>query len=129
MDRYSANNKYVLSSYLHLIGKLMFALALILLAFSIYYGTPSTQHENATTPNPILLKYSLIIFAVWGVAITLMVLTAIGLSCDCCNVKLYKVPHGYKSTKKRNWLFVFFYPDDVFHKRFTCFNCNTKYVL
>ncbi len=129
MKQYSANKKYIFSSRLLFIGKLGFVLGLILLALSIYYGTPSTQHENATIPNPLLLKYSFIVLAVWVLAIMLMVFTAIGLTCDSCNSKLYKVSHGYKSTKKRNWLCVCFYPDDIYHKRLTCFNCNTKYVL
>ncbi len=129
MKKYSANKKYILSSRLLFIGKLSFALGLFILALSVYYGEPSTQNVNATIPNQLLLKYSFIVLAVWMLAIIFMVLTAIGLTCDNCNSKLYKVSHGYKSTRKRNWLFAFLYPDDIYHKKLTCFNCNTKYVL
>lgn len=111
------------------IGRITFVLGFVLLAFSIYYGSTSLSYENAITPDPLILKTSLITLSIWGLSILVGVIVSIGLTCDSCSSKLCNVPHGYKSTNKRNRLISFFYPDDIYEKKFICFNCNTEYDL
>ena len=129
MESYSKNQKYLLSSYLLIVGRISFAIGGFILGASIYFGSESFEVENAIKPDPVILEYALIILSIWVVTILISVVIAYGLSCDNCHSKLCLIPHGHKSETKRNWLVSFFFPDDVYEKKLTCFKCNTEYKL
>jgi len=129
MELYSTSLRYRVSCYLQALGKLSFVIGLAVLGASVYLGSNSTNIENAIEPDPVIVKYAIIILLIWVISILSGVVAAIGLSCDNCRSKLLVTEHGYKSEIKRNRLVTFFFPDDVLEKKFTCSQCNSAFSL
>ena len=129
METYSRSLKYLFSSYVLVLGKLSFLVGFAVLGASIYFGSESADFENTIDPDPVIMKYGLLILLIWVIAILSSVVAALGLSCDNCRSKLLVTEHGYQSKIKRNRLVSFFLPNDVFEKKFTCSQCHSEFSL
>jgi hypothetical protein len=118
-----------MSTYLHTLGKVSFLTGLIVLGVSVYFGGRSESIENAIEPDPLIMKYGLLILLIWVVAILGSVFTCIGLSCDNCHSKLLGAGCDSNSKIKRNALVSFFIPDYAFEKKVICSKCHTEFSL
>jgi DNA-directed RNA polymerase subunit RPC12/RpoP len=129
METYSRSLKYLLSSYFLALGKLSFVVGFAVLGASVYFGSESANFENTIDPDPVIMKYALLILLIWVVAILSSIVAALGLSCDKCRSKLLVTDHGHQSKIKRSRLVSFFLPDDLFEKKFTCSQCHSEFSL
>lgn len=129
MEKYSRSLRFMISTYLHTLGKASFLTGLIVLGVSAYFGGQSESIENAIEPDPLIMKYGLFILLIWVIAISSSVVTCIGLCCDNCHSKLLFAGPGSKSKVGRKALVSFFIPDYAFEKKFICSKCHTEFSL
>lgn len=128
MKEYKEHNKYLFSALLLFGGRLSFFIGLFLLGLSVYFGVESVVHDGALVPDTCLFRWSLFFLLTWAIFIIFSVVLSFRFMCDNCENRLCVVSHGC-ITKKRNFIISFFFPDDLYTRKFACSKCGVEYFF
>jgi len=131
MNRYSKPHLVIFSNALMGLGRIAFALWLLLF-FVLLVRQVMGGDRTVSMDTPLGLMW-ITLMAVWLFLVLSSVITALCVSCDLCH-KRALCSWGTDSTQQDgttylNRICAFFYPSELYKKRFTCVHCHTTFAL